>query len=191
MKKYLKYGYIIVSILLVIPSIIYLIRNGTIIGFNLYFNFFLNDKTNKIISTTCYLLLMIVLAVLYIIMIKSKNIFENISDVIKYIIVINMVFILMTPWTSSDIFYYMGVGELDGEYKQNPYYVTIEQYYSENINDINDEIMKQAKENVWANTTVVYGPVSQVIFKIFTQISNKKIDICLLVFKLVNSVIHI
>mgnify|MGYP004604147373 FL=1 len=191
MKKYLKYGYIIVSILLVIPSIIYLIRNGTIIGFNLYFNFFLNDKTNKIISTTCYFLLMIVLAVLYIIMIKSKNIFENISDVIKYIIVINMVFILMTPWTSSDIFYYMGVGELDGEYKQNPYYVTIEQYYSENINDINDEIMKQAKENVWANTTVVYGPVSQVIFKIFTQISNKKIDICLLVFKLVNSVIHI
>ena len=107
MKKYLKYGYIIVSILLVIPSIIYLIRNGTIIGFNLYFNFFLNDKTNKIISTTCYLLLMIVLAVLYIIMIKSKNIFENISDVIKYIIVINMVFILMTPWTSSDIFYYI------------------------------------------------------------------------------------
>ena len=191
MKKYLKYGYIIVSILLVIPSIIYLIRNGTIIGFNLYFNFFLNDKTNKIISTTCYLLLLIVLSILYIIMIKNKNVFESIGSFIKYVIVINIIFTFMIPWTSSDIFYYMGVGELDGEYKQNPYYVTIEQYYSENINDINDEIMKQAKENVWANTTVVYGPVSQVIFKIFTQISNKKIDICLLVFKLVNSVIHI
>lgn len=52
MKKYLKYEYIIVSILLVVPSIIYLIRNGTISEFNLYFNFFLNDNTNEIITTT-------------------------------------------------------------------------------------------------------------------------------------------
>lgn len=191
MKKYLKYGYIIVSILLVIPSVIYWIQNGTINGFNLYFNFFLNDNTNKIITTTCYLVLMIILATLYIIIIKNKNIFESIGNLIKYVGVINIIFILMTSWTLSDIFYYMGVGELDDEYNQNPYYITIDQYYSENVNDMNDEIMEQAKDNVWANTTIVYGPVSQIIFKIFTQISNKKIDVCLLVFKLVNRIIHI
>ena len=191
MKKYLKYGYIIVSILLVVPSIIYLIRNGTISGFNLYFNFFLNDNTNEIITTTCYLILLIVLSILYIIMIKNKNVFESIGSFIKYVIVINIVFTFMIPWTSSDIFYYMGVGELDSQYKQNPYYITIEQYCSENYNNINDKIMDQAKENVWANTLVVYGPISQIIFKMFTQMSNKNIDLCLLIFKLVNSIIHI
>lgn len=37
----------------------------------------------------------------------------------------------MLPWTSSDVFYYMGVGELDGVYNQNPYYVTMKDYYTQ------------------------------------------------------------
>ena len=97
----------------------------------------------------------------------------------------------MIPWTSSDIFYYMGVGELDSQYGQNPYYITIEQYYSENSNKINDEIMEQAKDNFWANTTVVYGPISQIIFKLCTKISNKNINICIITFKFINILIHL
>lgn len=97
----------------------------------------------------------------------------------------------MLPWTSSDIFYYMGVGELDSQYGQNPYYITIEQYYSENSNKINDEIMEQAKDNFWANTTVVYGPISQIIFKLCTKISNKNINICIITFKFINILIHL
>lgn len=45
--------------------------------------------------------------------------------------------------------------------------------------------------NGWANTTVVYGPIAQIIFKICTLISFKNINLCLLIFKLINLFIHI
>ena len=50
----------------------------------------------------------------------------------------------MLPWTSSDIFYYMGVGELDSVYKQNPYYISMQEYSMNEPQAIeNDEIFKQ------------------------------------------------
>ena len=58
--------------------------------------------------------------------------FDNIKEVLKYVIVISIIFAFMLPWTSSDIFYYMGVGELDAIYKQNPYYTTMKEYYEQN-----------------------------------------------------------
>lgn len=175
MKKINKYLYIIFSILLVIPSIFYLYQKGTTAGFNIYFDFLLNKNIDKKISTTCFIVIFILLSVVYLRIIKEKNSFKNIKELIKYVFIVCSIFLFMLPWTSSDIFYYMGVGELDSQYGQNPYYITIEQYYSENSNKINDEIMEQAKDNFWANTTVVYGPISQIIFKLCTKISNKKI----------------
>ena len=97
----------------------------------------------------------------------------------------------MMPWTSSDIFYYMGVGELDGVYAQNPYYTTVKDYYEENIENINDEILEKGAENGWSDTTVVYGPVAQLIFKLCSSISFKNIDFCLFVYKLVNLILLI
>ena len=92
----------------------------------------------------------------------------------------------MLPWTSSDIFYYMGVGELDAVYKQNPYYITMKEYYEQNPQSIeNDSIFEQGVNNFWAGTTVVYGPIAQTIFKICALISFWNIDICILIFKLI------
>lgn len=51
--------------------------------------------------------------------------------------------------------------------------------------------MEQAKDNFWANTTVVYGPISQIIFKLCTKISNKNINICIITFKFINILIHL
>ena len=189
--KKLKIIFIILSLIFAIPSIIYWIQNKTILGFSTYFNFFINTNINKIFSTIVYLIIFISLMIVYFYMIKKKHEFKDIKQILKYVAIIGAIFMIILPWTTSDIFYYMGVGELDSVYGQNPYYVTIEEYYNENCEDINDTILEQGAMNVWADTTVVYGPVAQFIFKICSFISIKNVDICLFVFKLLNYIVHI
>ena len=208
----IKIFFIISSILLIIPSVMYLIKEKTIFGFNTYYNFSLNPilsnfdnilllniehsfitniYINKFISTTLYLSIFIFVVVLYLIMIKRKNIFKNIKQQLVFTGIISAIFIAMLPWTSSDIFYYMGVGELNSVYNQNPYYITIKDYYEENEENIQDEILYQGYTNVWADTTVVYGPIAQLIFSSLTKISFKNIDFCIFLFKLLNVIIHL
>lgn len=190
-NKILKMVYIILSVFLVIPSIIYLIQNKTVMGFNTYYNFFINTNSNKIVSTLIYLAIYMTIIIMYLIIIKKKDIFKNIKQILIFTTIIGVIFIVMLPWTSSDIFYYMGVGELDGIYHQNPYYVTMKEYYNQNQQDINDEILEQGANNFWAKTTVVYGPIAQLIFKTCSSISLKNIDISLFIYKIVNLIIHI
>ena len=186
----MKKIFIILSILLILPSIIYLIQYKTILGFDTYYNFFINENINKTISTILYLVLFIAMIYVYLKIIKRKDMFDNIKDILKYVAVIGGIFLIMLPWTSSDIFYYMGVGELDSKYNQNPYYVTMEEYYNQNEQNIDDEILEKGASNFWAGTTVVYGPIAQLIFKICTLISMKNINLCLIIFKVLNLVIH-
>ena len=187
-----KIIFTVLSIILIIPSVMYLIRNGTILGFTNYYNFFINDGQNKTISTIVYLGIFIVLTIIYLCFIKKNDFFKNIKQVLIYTGVISAIFIAMLPWTSSDIFYYMGVGELNSVYAQNPYYVTIKEYCNENKEKLNDDtIMKQGYKNYWAGTTVVYGPIAQVIFSIVTKISFRNVDICLILFKLLNLLMHL
>lgn len=190
-SKICKKIFIAISIMLVMPSIIYLMQNKTVLGFDTYYNFFINGEVNKTLSTTIYLVLFISLTAIYFQIIKQKDTFKNIKQILKYVAIIGSIFVIMLPWTSSDIFYYMGVGELDAIYNQNPYYVTMEEYYEQNADKIDDEILLQGANNYWAPTTVVYGPIAQTIFKICSAISFKNVDICLLVFKLLNLIIHL
>ena len=186
-----KIIFIILSLLFAMPSIIYLIQNKTVINFNTYYNFFINTNINKIFSTIIYLIIFIAMMITYFYIIKKQEIFKDIKEVLKYITIISIIFVIILPWTSSDIFYYMGVGELDSVYKQNPYYVTIKQYYNDNFEKINDTILEKSASNVWADTTVVYGSIAQIIFKICSFISMKNVDICLFAFKLLNLIVHI
>ena len=190
-NKIFKIMFIVISIMMIIPSIIYLIQNKTIFGFDIYYNFFINEESNKILSTTIYLLLFISITLLYLKMIKTKNLFNSIREILKYVAIIGCIFIVMLPWTSSDIFYYMGVGELDAVYNQNPYYVTMEDYYEQNKENIDDEILAQGANNYWASTTLVYGPIAQVLFKVCSGLSFKNIDLCIVIFKLLNLIIHV
>lgn len=188
----LKTLFIILSIFFIAPSIIYLLRNGTILGFENYYNFFINDGHNKTFSSIIYLSFFIALMAIYLYFINNKDSFKNIKHVLLYAGVISAIFTFMVPWNSSDIFYYMGVGELNSAYGQNPYYVTIKEYCQNNSEVINeDSIMKQGNMNFWANTTVVYGPIAQIIFSSITKISFKNVDICILLFKIFNLIIHI
>jgi len=190
-NKITKVGFIILSILFIIPSVIYLIQNKTVYGFSTYYNFFINENADKMISTILYLMILLLLFVLYLIIIKRKDMFKDIKQILGFVAIIGVIFLIMLPWTTSDIFYYMGVGELDGIYHQNPYYVTIGEYCEQNKENINDEILEQGNINVWRETTVVYGPIAQLIFRTCSSVSFKNINICLLIFKIVNLIIHI
>lgn len=185
-----KISFVILSILLVIPSIIYLIQNKTVMGFNIYFDFFLNKDISNILSASVFLILFILLTIIYFIIDKLKC-FKDIKSILIFIAIVGIIFTIMLPWTSSDIFYYMGVGELDAKYNQNPYYVTMREYYIQNEENIEDDILLQGATNYWGNTTVVYGPIAQLFFKICSLLSMKNITIALFIFKFVNLVIHI
>lgn len=182
----LKILFIVFSIFLVVPSIIYIIKNGTIMNFKIYYNFFLNNEINKVIPAITFLVLFICISIVYIILVKRKDSFKNLKQIMIFTSIIGIIFIFMMPWTSSDIFYYMGVGELDGIYNQNPYYTTVKDYYTENKENINDELLEKGAENGWSDTTVVYGPVAQLIFKICSTLSFKNIDIAIFLFKFIN-----
>lgn len=185
--KIKKILFIILSVLLVIPSIVYMIQKKTVMGFDTYYNFFINS--NKTLSTITYLSIFVSLMIIYLMIVNSKNQFKDIKQILKYVAIISIIFVVMLPWTSSDIFYYMGVGELDSQYGKNPYYITMKEYYEQN--DIDDEILEQGANGFWANTTVVYGPIAQFIFKTCTAISFKNINICLAIFKILNVIVHL
>ena len=190
-NRILKILFITISLIFIMPSVIYIIRNGTVAGFNTYYNFFINNDSNKTISTIIYIIIFVLLMAIYLYFIKKKEIFQNIKQVLIYTGIISIIFVVMLPWTTSDVFYYMGVGELNSIYGQNPYYVTVKDYYEQNQNNIeNDTIIEQGAINYWADTTVVYGPIAQIIFSALTKISFKNIDVCLLIFKLLNIIIH-
>ena len=191
-KKNTKVLFILLSIVFIIPSIIYLMKNGTVLGFKNYYNFFIDDGKNKILSTVVYLLIFLALSAIYLYFIKKKDSFKNIKQLLIYVAGVSIIFIAMIPWHSSDIFYYMGVGELNSVYGQNPYYETIKEYGTKNPEVIEeDTIMKQGYINYWSNTTVVYGPIAQLIFSVVTKISFKNINFCLLLFKLLNLIVHL
>ena len=187
-NKIIKIVLIIFTVLLIIPSIVYLVKNQTVMGFDTYYNFFIDKNANKIISTIIFLVLFIGMSIIYGVIVKQKP-FKAIKEILIYVLIVSAIFAIMLPWTSSDIFYYMGVGELDSRYHQNPYYVTMKDYYNENKNNIDDTIFEQGAKGYWANTTVVYGPMAQLIFKLCTAISFKNVDISLAVFKLLDPLI--
>lgn len=189
-NKIVKISFVILSILLIIPSLIYLISNKTVMGFDIYFDFFLNNNINKVISTLAFLILFILLTIIYFIIYKI-DCFKNIKRILIFITLIGIIFTIMLPWTSSDIFYYMGVGELDAKYNQNPYYITMRDYYTENEENLDDDILVQGATNYWGNTTVVYGPIAQLFFKACSLLSMKNITVALFIFKFTNLLIHI
>ena len=192
-KKIILIIFILSAILFAIPSIKYLAEKGTILNFNEYFKFFLND-TDRVEQTIIYLVLLTVLTIFYFLIIKNREkLFENNKQMYMYIAIISLIFVMVVPFLSSDVFYYLGIGRIDSVYGQNPYYVTIKEFVESGDNSKyleQDTVLAKGYENDWGSTTVVYGPVWTAICKIVAGISFGNIDIALLTLKLLNMVVH-
>ena len=169
LKKVILMVFVLIAIIFAVPSMKYLSENGTIRNFNEYFKFCLDD-TNRIEQTIIYLIILTLLTICYFLIVKNREkLFKNNKQMYMYIAIISLIFVMVVPFLSSDVFYYLGVGRLDSAYGQNPYYVTIKDFVESGNNSQyleQDTVLAKGYENDWGSTTVVYGPVWTLVCKI-------------------------
>lgn len=194
-KNLILFAFFITCLIFAIPSIKYYIANKTILRFSEEFKFLLTDNISRIEQTLIYIIILVIMTVLYLVILKKrKEIFLENKKMFIFIILIALIFIVVIPFTSSDIFYYLGIGRLNSEYGQNPYYISIKQFIESGDNYKileNDTVMQKAYVNVWSGDTVVYGAVWTLICRIISIFSFGNIDIGLFVFKLANVMVHV
>lgn len=194
LNKGLKILFIFVSLIFVIPSIRYYLEKRTILNFDRYYQFLLNN-TDITKQTIAYIVVLSIITVIYYLLLKNRKvIFKDIKNILIFVAIISIIFIVMIPFTSSDIFYYLGVGRLNSEYGQNPYYTTIKDFVEQENNNyylVQDTVLQQGYHNPWSGTTVVYGPIWMMICKVVATLSLGNIDIGLLIFKIFNVLAHI
>ena len=189
-KKILLYQMIVVSILLCIPSILYLLVNKTVDGFDSYYTYSLVKTGNLpigIINGIIVIGLLLLFSMLYIFMVKEeKNIFKNRKQILVFITIISFIFMLILPYLSSDIYYYIGDSWLCSKYHENPYYTSVKDLQDSGIND---EILNNT--GYWKNTVSVYGPLYNLLSALLSFLSFGKITDALYIFKVASLFIHI
>ena len=198
MKKYkdtfLIIFIILLSICFALPSIIYYTNNKTVLNFNneLEFCFLLTNNIDRFYQAGTFALILLAFIICYYYIIKNKErLFKNIKKMYLLIFAVSAIFILVLPFFSSDIFYYLGIGRLNSAYEQNPYYTSIKDYVESNdLNIENDMVMQKGYKNVWAHTTVVYGAIWTTICSLISFFSFGNLDLGLLLFKIINLIAH-
>ena len=190
----IKIAFALLCMAFAIPSIKYMIEIGTLLNFNTYFKFLMNysDRLNQ---TLIYLAILLGMTILYFLIIRNrKDMFKNNKQMWIYITIISIIFVLVVPFMCSDVFYYIGIGRINSEYGQNPYYTTIKDFVEQEDNKDfleQDTVLAQAYQNDWANSTVVYGPIWTIICSIIAKLSFGNIDVGILLFKLINLSVHL
>ena len=191
----IKILFIMVSILFAIPSVIYLVQKKTVYQFGPYFQFLYDMPVSRATQTLLYNFLLTILSILYFAIVKSrKEMFQDKKKMFLFIAIIALIFVVVLPFTCSDVFYYLGIGRLDSNYHQNPYYTTIKEFVEQKDNNQYlqaDTVLAQGYSNYWADSTVVYGPVWTLICKLIAGLSFGNIDFGLFIFKLVNVLVHL
>lgn len=194
-KNLIKIVLIVLALCFSIPSIIYILKNGTVLNFNgnLEYKFLLSNTIDRLYQSIVYMAIIVAIIVCYYLIIKNRNkLFENINDIYKYIMIISTIFIFVVPFWCSDVFYYLGIGRLASKYNQNPYYIDMKSYVDNNNIDMqNDTVMQKGYNNYWANTTVVYGAFWTLICSVISALSFGNLDVGLYIFKIINFIIHI
>ena len=190
-KKWLLL-FITVVICFAMTSIIYLAKNQSIYYFIYQWTFiFKIPKTilAKWINTISFIGLMSVMFTLYILIIKHSNkIFKSKKQLIIAICIISVLFALIIPYTSTDVYSYIANGWSASHYNENPYYKSVGQISDEH--QVRDQMYNKVA-NCWRYETVVYGPFWTLICKILTSISLGKIDVALAIFKGTNLIVHL
>lgn len=189
-NKVLLYLMIVASIILCIPSAIYLINNKTVDGFGSYYTYALNGyygECKGILDGIIIIGLLVIFSIIYLMIVKKeKEIFKNKKQIMLFILIISFIFMMILPFLSSDIYYYIGDSWLASKYGENPYYTAVKDIQD---NGINDEILNNT--GYWKNTTSVYGPIWNSIAKLLVSLSFGKVTIALFIFKIVALLIHV
>ncbi len=96
---------------------------------------------------------------------------------------------LIVPYSSKDVFAYIGNGWIGAHYHENPYQMSIgevqEKYQAQ------QDGMFQKVAPVWLYERVTYGPLSTLLVTVFSGLSLGNIDVALCLFKVVNWLVHL
>ncbi|MBR3250064.1 MAG: hypothetical protein IKF83_05190 [Clostridia bacterium] len=194
-NKYLKQLLFIISICFAIPSVVFFLKNKTILNFtsDLEYKFLLTDNIDRLFQAIIYAIIIGIFIACYWLIIKNrKKLFKDEKQIYKFVLIISAIFVFTVPFWCSDVFYYLGIGRLTEKYGQNPYYADMKSYIDNNdINIENDTVMQKGYDNYWANTTVVYGAFWTFICSVISFLSLGNIDFGLLIFKIINLGLHL
>lgn len=195
-KHDLKLIFILLCVAFAIPSIVHLITGKSISNLVSSFTFFYTNPSLeitpiKIISAILFLTIFLGISFVYYKIVKEhKKIFINNKQMAKFIVIVSIIFLIMLPLTSTDVFYYIGTGWSEACYGVNPYYTSVQELMQVNTTAANDEILLKMP-GVWAGQTIVYGPVWPLICKILSGLSMGNLAFALFIYKLFNLILHI
>ncbi len=181
--------YFYISILFTIPSINYLIKNRTVYYFTQVFTYTFTKSSNMAhyyINALIYLALFFTLFFLYFAILKNINkVFQNKKKMFIFIAIVGILFSIIIPTTSLDVYSYIGNGWVDSYYNENPYYTSVQDVTNEHGWD--EMLGKVAR--CWREEPVVYGPVWSLLCRFFTSFSFGKITLALFIFKIASFLI--
>lgn len=182
--------FFIASVIFAIPSIIYLVKNKTIYGFYYvwtYFFKFPENQTEMLNNALIFFLIMTILFLAYI-MIAKKHKKINAKKIFIMVILASVIFGVIIPYTSTDVYSYIANGWSSAHYRENPYYTSTGEI--RDITGQNDPMFNKVA-NCWKYETVVYGPIWTLICTGLSFMSFGNIDIALLLFKVLNILVHV
>lgn len=195
-KSNLKLVFILLCVAFVTPSIMYLATGKKISDLISSFTFFYTNPSLeitpiKIISSILFLGIFLGISFVYYKIVKEhKKVFNNNKQIAKFIIIVSIIFLIMLPLTSTDVFYYIGTGWSEAHYGVNPYYTSVQDLMQTNIDATSDEILLKMP-GVWAGQTIVYGPIWPLICKILSGLSMGNLTLALFIYKVFNLILHL
>ena len=116
--------FIIVSALVLVPSIIFIVLHYDLniisyIDSTMFLGLLENPIDQKY---PIFLIVTTILTVLFLLMCKfRKNIFKSSKSLIRFIVIIGFIYAIMLPTSSLDIYTYIARGRMQIKYHENPY----------------------------------------------------------------------
>lgn len=182
--------FFITAVIFAMPSIIYLIKNKTVYKFYYVWTYFFrepNSQTEMLCNALAFFLLITVLFLAYTMIAKKYKQLSK-KTILVLVIIASIIFGVIIPYTSTDVYSYIANGWNAAHYGVNPYYTSTGETTD---NTGIDEPMFNKVANIWKYETVVYGPLWTLICTCLSYFSFGNIDIALLIFKLANILVHI
>ena len=175
--------FVIISLLIMIPSIIFnvLHNNDKIINYvdsNIFYGL-INKPIDK--QYPIFLIVTIILTILFLLMCKfRKRVFKSTKSLIQFIIIIGAIYAIMIPTSSCDIYSYIASGRIQTKYHENPYYTSTLDIMNKNPED---KIMYNVAR-CWWNEKSIYGPYWMLITNLYSVFSGNSIFAAIYVYKL-------
>jgi len=191
-SKILIICFIIFSFNFSLPSIIYWIKNKNLYKFIWTWTFiFKKPETqfDSLMNSILFFTFISALFIIYCLIVKNhKKVFKSTKQILIVIFIISLLFLAIIPYTSLDVYSYIANGWTSAHYKENPYYVPINEIAEKY--QVNDPMFAKVA-NCWRSETVVYGPLWSLICGGLSALSFGNLNMALLTFKFANVIIHI